>query len=1812
MLFSGKIKRLSEKKYWLVVLGVFFMFADMGAAAQTAKGGHFTVTEFAPRGLVSSPVNIKIDFSFPVVGSDDVGRTSPKKLVPVVFSPPISGRGTWISRSTFLYQLPSGHLPETTAFEAKISEKLKDYEGRAISGGVKFKFNTPPMEFLGIRQTNYREDQWGVEYQLQFNAPIDPERLRPFLSIKDKNDENVPFDILQSTGNEPRIRVDAGDGSPLTFNIKEGLVSTRGPLAMKKAVSLKVDRDLSLKILDSNSYSDYPDSQININTTSQADADKLMQFIEITPPNEFYVSTYGSGISISGQFPPRELVTVKLKPGLPAISGPGLAKEWMRSFIFPDYYPSLEMTSPGRLISPAGDELVIPFASVNVEKIDVILERVYDNNVSFITRNEWPYYIYNTAETIYRREFEIDAPINERYEFSIDLRKMLGGRKGLFMLTASNSEKYWLMAQRLINVTDMAGSAKIGDREVLLWVNSIRGGVPIENVNVELYSVNNQLMASGVTDKHGVCLIKNETDWDQPPTVAIMKKGDDTSILRFDGNIWQTGGADFSGAPYRKSEYQGYIYLPRGVFRPGETVPLRTIVRKSNLLPEKPFPVKLKVYSSLGREWFAESVMLSEMGMGGASINLSDASPTGTWRAEVSIPGDAAPIAHSSFQVEDFAPPRIDVEVSADKKELHYSAEPSMKITAKYLFGASGDGLDYEVERNLIPREYASANWPGYIFSDYRINAEANTEIQATGKLDEDGSAEVILPPITNEAKSIMDAIFKIGVREEGGRWVYKSLTFPYYPRKTLLGIKIPQGDLKTGEKTAAAFAAIDTEGNPVSPDGVKLTISKELNRTIITTADGKRRSELRTEYAPMDKFNGLPVSFENGLADTEISFNAAGTYLIVLEDEENEMSAATRLYVQGRNWWYDDAETSATLPESLSIELDKKIYRPGEKAVAIIKGSFEGTTLLSVETDEVLHYDTSSDDQKVTEFTFEVTDEMTPNAWVTAHHIKAAGEEDTWSSHRAFGAAPIYIDRSDRKLRVMIESPDKIRPAEKNEFSVELSDEKGNGVSGEFTAMLVDEGVLGLTAFKTPDFYGHYMRKRALTLLAYDVYAELMPLYLKAPEILTPGGDGAAEMAMSAPMKESLSPVRADRFKILTAVKNIKTDEDGRAKFSLDVPEFSGTARMMIVAASKKAFGAAAEEHVISRPVVADITLPRAAAPGDRFESNLLMFNRTDRAIDVNVSLELTGPLSITAIAGKYNGEDHAKRYSANIKIPAGEKAFSLPLTLEADDASGVAEVKLMTAFEGDSQKQEIEMAVRPPYPRISKTGSFSVQPGVTVNVNFEGESFPGTRHAIISTSALPSVSLTDMTKFLLDYPYWCLEQTTSRGWALLELPEIAARVNENLATREQMDAELRNVLWRIQSMQLYNGSFSFWPSGASLNWTTVYATHFLVACEKKGIDVPRETIRNALESLRNMIAETPDPGDMNRYGGELAVRAYICYVMSLTGEAPLAWMAYLRENISSIPEFGRFLLAAAFAESKDMRTASLILGDEAISQFTFNDEAETYFDSGVRTQAMNLLARAGIDPFSASSSSAAEKLLESLRASEWHTTQELAWSLLALSNFYSFQKAGDADLEIIGVDDEDLIPLARGVTTLRLDDGISALNVSNRGDGVGYVTWTYDGVPLEAPIPEDIGMRASVNYYNSDGYVITEDTVLSAGEKITGEIIIEPFSKRLNNMVISLPLAGGLEIENAFADQTYPMPDEYDTSNVPAFITHTEMRDDRILFFVDNISRIYKRHFTLRAITPGVFILPPIAAEGMYSPGIRSIGETSRITIK
>ena len=1789
------------------MLTIFLLSLGLPVAAWSGEG--FSVVDVSPSGVVRGPATVRVVFDSPMAKSDDLGRNLGTDELPVSISPPLTGVGRWLNDRTFVYQPPSGYLAEATEYTLTLEKDLLDLEGRHSVGAKEYRFSTPVLEFRGVRQVNFSHEEDFVDYQILFSLPVNPSRLDGFLAIRDDKGERVRFNYL--TGQPSTaigIRVTGDEGTPLMMEIAAGLTSTKGPLGLPQAVTEKLNRDLSLRIGNSYVRNEYNGAYIYLETTGQVDVDRVKSFVEILPSVKYTVESYNGALMIRGDFKPRDRVTVTLKKGLPLMKGAGLASDWTRSFIFPDAEPSVNFTAQGRFISPANEELLLPLATVNIEKLDVIVRRVYDNNVPIVTRSGWPYYVGDMSEQIFSRTYQVVAEPNEKKSSSLDLKKILDGRKGLFEVYVGKQES-WPSTSRIINVTDIAGTAKIYEKGALVWANSIKDGRPLAGATATIYSSSHQILAQGLTDENGLWHYRSENGWKPNlwPDLLVLKKGDDASVLRFDGSIWQRGDQDLSGMPYAMGDYFAMCYTARGVFRPGESVPVQVLVRKRDLTPERPFPVQLKVRTPQGRVWKNATIQLSDMGMASELVQLSDASPTGGWSVSVHIPGETDAIATAQFLVEDFAPPRISVETSSDKKEIRPGDNAKLFVFSEYLFGAPADGLNYEVELTTIPRKYYHADWAGYHFSDDRISFTPSTTQIASGTLSESGTAEMDFPIPSASIPSMLDLSVRVGVMEDSGRWVYKTMSVPYYPRERLLGILAPSGTIVTDTKTPFAFAAIDTEGQKATVDGVIVSLYKQRTHSIVTTEGGQRRTELRTQYVPVEGYEKRDISFDVPSPQLDISFETGGYYLLTVESEEAGTSAAMSFYVYDSRWSYDD---EATLPESLNIVSDKPLYRVGDTAQVRVEGAFEGNVLLCVETDEILLSQVGSADKGGGRFSFEVTDQMTPNAWITAHLVRPALPEESWASHRAFGAVPIEIDCSDLALSIDITPPDRVKTWTVNEFTLKLADSQGNGVRGEVVLMLVDEGVLSLTRFQTPDFLAYYLSRRGLAISAYDIYADLLPLYLKNPDVLTPGG-GGMEDAAYAMAGASLSPVKSERFKILTLWKRIATAEDGTATFTFTLPEFTGRARLMAVAASKRAFGKAEMSFEVARDVVAELALPRALAPGDVIESSIQLFNRTGNPLDVNLELRIDGPISI--IGGLDEASSGVRSQDRLVSLSASQSAHVIPIYLRADDTSGLAKLSLKAYFPGDAVMDTIELPVRPPYPRITRSDSFAIPPGETREINIPSDWFPGTRRALLSVAGLPEIELSDAARFLVTYPYYCLEQTVSSAWALLAQPDLVSHIDPNLATREQLALGLEERIRRIQSLQMYHGGFSPWPRSAESNWTSVYTTHFLLSAEKKGVAVPRDTLNAAVSYIEQLVAVSPTSGTDEWYAAELGLRAYICYVLSLRDNVPLAWMSYLSDNLGYMPQYGRILLAAAYARAGEKERARGMLGERIPPVLSYEPERTERFnyDSSLRNQALYLMAWNEIDPTGASAMMSASELLGTLKKSSRYTTQEAGFAMQALADFFAFNAGeGDAILEIQGTEGPEAIEVVSGdrIYSETVNSEYSKYIIKNVGGAPGFASWTADGVPITKPESEDRGIHVRVEYRDSSGRLLGNDATVSRGERITGTVIVSPLSGTASNLVVALPLAGGLEIENPNLMDPQDGPDYYGN----AYLTsRSELRDDRLLLFLDSVGREFKWSFAMRAVTAGRFALPPISAEGMYSPGTRSISDTGSITI-
>jgi uncharacterized protein YfaS (alpha-2-macroglobulin family) len=1800
-------KNISIVALMAVIFFLLFIYIPVGYAA-TGSRGAARVESFSPQGLVTAPQVIRAVFSTKMAKSADIGRDVDSDEIPFEITPHLVGSGRWANASTFIYKPSSGYMQEATEYSVLLRDDLTDADGKTITGTREFKMHTSPLAFNGAVQTNFDIDSDFVDYRVSFNMPVSSSILEGYMSIVDKKGRKLQYRLMYNnvSRSSHEVRVPAGDGSEVRLNIESGLLPESGTLGLKKALSLPLSRDMSLKIGSSSAYNGY----IYIGVSSAVDVGRAASFVEVSPPHKISIESYSGGMWIYGDFKSRERVTVRLRKGLLPLKGPALAEDWERAFIFPDAEPTVYFGADGRFISPVNESLLMPVTTVNVDKLNVSVLKVYDNNVPFIMRNGWAYYVSDLAEKVFEKTYEIESAPNETAEHSIDLSKILAGRKGLFQINASVRESYWADAYRVINVTDMAGSMKLWKTGALVWVNSITGGTPVTGAQVSIYSSSNQILAEGYTDKGGIFTVELNAPWNETllPAMAIITLGDDVSVLRVEESIWSRGESQYSGLPYSYGEYTGYCFTPRGVFRPGESVPIQMIIRERDLSLAEPFPVELKVFTSTGREWKSTVLKLSQLGFADTLIETSEAAPTGAWRAEVFIPGEKTPIATVGFVIEDFAPPKISLSTRIDKSELFAGENAKLYISSQYLFGAPADNLYFEVETSLIPREYAHPDWADYRFSDCRVEFKQIDTQEGDGHLSSEGEAEFELNALDYNVPSILDYVVRAGVMEDGGRWVYKSLSLPFYPNRTLLGIKPPQGTISTNSGTRFEFAAIDAFGTPAVNAAAILSVYRVRPTRIDSVIENRSYSDIKIESVPLEGFDGIEITFGDGRVQEDIKFDSAGSYIVALEEPETGATSAIRIYVNDPRWNYGASES--VLSETLAITLDKESYRVGEKVKIAIYGSFAGDLLMSVETDKVLKNDAKIVSADGGEFEIEVTEDMAPNAWITAHLVRGAAPEENWGAHRAFGAVPINIDCVDKKLSIEIKSPEKISPWKKNLFSIDLCDSAGNGIEGEVALMLVDDGVLSLTRYTTPDFYDFYIKRRGLDVDAYDVYKYLMPLYLKNPPALTPGG-GADYMDTDMMAKASLSPVRGKRFNILTLYKRITTDQTGHADFSFVLPEFTGRARLMAVAATRGAFGSYEQLFPVARDVVAELSLPRVLAPDDVFESQMLIFNRTGVSLDMNLTLDIDGPIYI--IEGNENKYPSGTRsLDLKLALSPSDSAFAIPILLKAGDESGLSKLTLKSWYPGGAAEETTELPVRPPYPRISRTGSASIDRGASIDLKLDSDWFPGTGRAVLSMSGMPETEIADVAMFLMDYPYYCLEQTVSSAWALMSQPELIKRIDPNLATSAHIAKGLSDRMMRIQSMQLYNGSFSMWSGLNTDNWNTAYATHLLIAAEMGGVKIPTETLKLSLSYLEQLLSVTPQNESPYVYGSELALRSYISYIIALRGSAPLSWMSYLRDDISNMPEYGRIFLAGAYARSGHAEIARDMLGDNSPAMYSRNtsESEKLNFDSDLRNKALRLLAWNEISPSDPNTVRSALDLLKALRVSQYYTTQEAAWAFMSLARFFEFNKGEGSPLLEASQYDSKIIKVVSGdeAATLKLDDGIKGVIIKNTGEGRGYVSWTSDGVPMNKPEAEDKGLVARVEYYDSTGIRILNNATITRGQRVTGIVRLLSLAGEAQNIVAVLPLAGGFEIENPRLMD----PEESEYPGERNSNLQTELRDDRLVIVVDYFEKTFSLKFTMRAVTSGKFTLPPIAAEGMYSPGVRSVGETSVIIIE
>ena len=825
-------------------------------------------------------------------------------------------------------------------------------------------------------------------------------------------------------------------------------------------------------------------------------------------------------------------------------------------------------------------------------------------------------------------------------------------------------------------------------------------------------------------------------------------------------------------------------------------------------------------------------------------------------------------------------------------------------------------------------------------------------------------------------------------------------------------------------------------------------------------------------------------------------------------------------------------------------------------------------------------------------EVPIKITDDFSPNAYCSITVIKPLESSQQWVSHRAYGIIPIMLDNSFNKLDVSIKTKDEIEPRDDLAIEIEVRDADGQPKEAELSVVLVDEGILQLTNFKTPDPYEFFYGKKSNSIYSYDLYSLLLPEYEqeRVGSDSTPSADLKKELSFDP--KKHLNPISAKRVKPAVLWQGtVLTDIDGKARHEFRIPEFIGSLRIMVVAVGADEFGNNQKDVKVTEPLIITPTLPRFLSMNDRAMVNISVFNNTGE----------DGTASISAYQVQKNRSDvTGPEWVLNVGNNS-EEAIDVPIVHSGKP--GKIEIKIRAELNDYKSERTIELPIRPPVPYTAISGSGRITAPADVPVAIPGNWLKGTEGYSLVVMPLPGLQFAGALKYLARYPYGCIEQTTSCVYPLLYLKDIASAVDSDKYSPQVLNGYIDTGIRKILSMQTYSGGFAMWPGYQKpYNWGSIYATDFLVEADRAGYTINKRSKKRALQYLEKLLSD--DDVSLN-------LKAYCCFVLSKAGKIKHSWVRRLQEKSQELSASSKFYLASSLSFLGDSKAASLILG-EGLPDEDIKRETGEGLRSYVKENSIALSTYMDLDPENSMVPILVKRLELSMINGDWGTTQDNAQALLALGKYARYIEDNQDNYTgeiIIGKETVAQFDNEQKADLKGLDLGEKDIVISVKGEGNVYYYWSAEGVPLKEKVEEkDRGIRIRRSFYKRDGSEVTLNRI-EHGEVIVVDIAIDADMAYQNVLVEDL-LPACFEIENPRLVSSEKLNWIQEDSFEP---DHIDIRDDRLLLFTDlpDTKDLHYRYI-VRAVTKGKFIIPAISASCMYDPSIISVSGQGSVEVK
>ncbi|HVR76276.1 MAG TPA: MG2 domain-containing protein [Planctomycetota bacterium] len=1600
---------------------------------------------------------------------------------------------------------------------------------------------------------------------------------------------------------------------------------------------------------------------------------RLEEHFTVHPATPFTAAAGWSSVVLTGPFEPGISYRVTVKKGLPGAGGSVLEVDETRDVRIPDRQASLSFRGKGRFLSSSGQKTVA-LQTVGVESVSLRAFRVQASNVVHWLHLGWPET--RSSRALAPRVLHLPpipgvGASNGIREVAIELLDVVGpDPRGVWYLEASGQETG---TAKLLCVSDIAITAREASRDSMtVWTASLRTGEPVGGARVGLWTVSNQLLGEAVSGPDGLVSFPGPlTGGEGSPYLVTAERDGDLAYLDLRRQRLSRAHFDVGGRP-AAARLEAFIFTERGVYSPGETVHVRALVRgPGGALPGR-LSVEVETLRPDGNRLRLEKPAPGREGSFDVDLPLSPSAVLGLYRVRVLLPGgggpgEAAPVelGSESFRVEERLPFHLEASAALVEGSGARGAGGTLRrfrpgdvaglvVKGTRLFGLPAAGREVDASWRLVSERFNPPGWKGFRFGELSPRGIRIDRDRETSFLDGAGEARFQLELPDVETASLMRLELTAAVKDLAGRAVTAQLHALVDPAALYLGLRLdaPEGSrgrIDAGKPARFECIAVRPDGSLAAMETADLLVQEVVwHPALKETSDGAFAYESRDEVREIARQR---VPFSGGRGAFEHTFEGGGSYRLRVRDPASLAAAEISVEASAAS---GGPAGSLENPDRVDILFADPRCRPGTMARVMLRAPFGGTLLLTTESDAVQTARVISMPRNTLEVDVFVPEDARSGLHVAASVVRGVDPDGALLPQRAYGIAPIPLDLSALRLTVTLHAPREARPGSRSAVRAVVADGDGEPLAGaEVFLALVEESALALTRRATPDPFEFFHGKRAHGVEHSDSYLSLLEEVPLEREASRPGGDRAG--AREATGERSLHPIEARGVNSRALVLGpFTTGEDGGVVANFELPRLPGELRIFAVASAGDRFGASDRSVLVKGPFFFEMRLPRFLAPGDVFTVPVEIHNHTGASGVPSFTWTLDGivegrdavsPLAVPS------GEPSAAPLAG--PVPAGGSlAFAaskggaldvasggsgrVDFTLRALERVGKASARLEASLGPETWSETIELPVRPAAPRLVRRESGEVTAGMPLEVARRGEYLAGTSRSTLVLSALPTLELVGPLGWLLDDTHDGLEHATSRAFPLLYLLDLTGGTVEDHLLKHAAansiagcvagadDLVLAGVRG-ILEMQGRGGWLAAWPgSRAPWAWGTLYAAHFLVEARAAGHAVPEAEMEALLRHVESTTLSTEIALSMeSESDARILERAYALYVLALARRPRPGALDALREALLTrgragdpAPPSAIYLLGGAFHLAGEGDIARDLISGDLPSPGQERETGGT-LQSAPREAAILLSMLLDVDPASSRIPILVNRLKDHRVAGRWGTTQENAFALIALGKCARLRSETRddyrAEVSVAGGDAVILGPAEERAYTWESLEG--SVRVMVTGTGTLHYHWSEEGVPAGGAPEEGDHSIAVRRRYLDRSLAPLDSSAVSAGDCVVVEITVES-DRQLENVAVTDRLPAGLEVESialtgalgAAAGARDGAP-----SAMPLSPEHVSLRDDRVVFFVSLAARtrgVYR--YAARAVTRGLFRVPPVEAEALYEPETRSVWGGGSFTVK